>query len=458
MSNFFTNIKDKLFPKPDLDFDDDFSDDVEDIGDIEVDAKDPQSVSEAKKKNIIIAAVALALSVIVYFVIFSEEEVKEELVKSSDFAGSVSKSSESPFEIKVEETKPEDEVTILDAPEVPELPAFPEVEDEKLDDGLKLEDSIFEEDNKEEEDDVINDSEEKLLVEIQGKDGGVSKKGADKEKNPQDIDDADPDQAAKKKVISDPRYAPIIVVKGGPSNDISGVGSDNNLKILNESEVVKVDDSAQEIKPTQIKNRENVVAQGKIINAVLETAIDTELEGTARAIVSRDVYGEVGNHVLIPKGSRLFGSYSTNNNKGEARVQVSWNRLIRPDGISLAISSGASDQFGRAGIEGNIDNKVQETIANSLLSSALAIAGIAATDALTGGSNSTTTTNPSTGSSTVTQTAINQAVSDVASNITKSATSAVSGLFDVRPRITIPQGTRVNIIVNSDIKVPTFER
>lgn len=383
---------------------------------------------------------------------FNEEEVKEELVKVNKFQGQVVKTGESPFKIDIKEVRPEEELAILDAPAVPELPDFPEVEEES--DNFSLEDSIFEEDDEE------RPEKQGLSQNNQAGKPATSQNNINPTNNLQDFNAAPGEITPRqeKKIISDPRYAPIIVVKGAPGNNISGVGSENNLKILGEDQVVNVEDSLLSIFPTKIKNRENVVAQGKIITGVLETAVDTELEGVARAIVSRDVYGEVGNKVLMPKGSRLYGSYQASNQRGAARVEIIWNRLIRPDGISIAINSNVSDQFGRAGIEGNIDNKVQETIANSFLSSVLAIAGVAATDALTGGSNSTTTTDPSTGTSTVTQTAINQAVSDIASNITSSAQTAVSGLFNTRPRITIPQGTRINIIVNSDIKVPTFEK
>lgn len=457
MSNFIEKIKDKLFPKPDLDFDDDFNDDSEEIGEVEIDYESPQSVSEAKKKNLVIIVVALVLSVVLYFVMFDEEEVKEDLVKPVGFSGSVG-SAKSPFKIEEQNVQKEEEVTFLETPVAPELPDLPDVEDPSKSDDLELEDSLFEEELPD------SDNEEVASVAVQLK-GNASPVDNKKPRDPNDPEvdftansDQSPATQTTKREISDPKYAPIIVVKGSPGSNISGIGTENNLKILDPNQVIDVKDSLESIVPRQIKDRENVVAQGKIINAVLETAIDTELEGSARAIVSRDVYGEVGNKILMPKGSRLYGSYSSSKQKGQARVKISWNRLIRPDGISLNINSTASDQFGRAGVEGSIDNKVQETIANTFLSSVLAIAGVAATEALTGGANSTTTTDPTSGTSTVTQTAINQAVTKITNNITESAQQAVGGLFDTRPRITIPQGTRINIIVNSDIKVPSFER
>ncbi len=453
MSDFFSKIKDKLFPKPELDFEDDqdSGEGSEIIDDVEVDASDPSSVSDAKKKNIVIVIVALALSVLVYFILFSEEEVKEDLVKPIEFGGGVATSQESPFEINIQENKSDDDIAVLDKPAVPELPEMPEIEENKKEKEKLFDEDIFEEDKVAQEKNELS------------KDPKVAKLSDPEETKERDSESsiglAEPvsskDKESNKK-FKDPRYAPIIVLKGTEGKNFPGAGQDDNLKILDEESVVDVEDSKINIKPSFIKNRENVIGQGKIINAVLETAIDTEIEGSVRAIVSRDVYGEVGDRVLISKGSRLYGSYSTKTARGNSRINISWTRMIRPDGVSVAINSIASDQFGRAGIKGTLDNKFGETVANTILSSALAIAGVAATDALTNSQTSTTTTDPTTGTSTITQSAINQAVSDIARNITNSATTAVSGYFDTAPRITVPQGTRITILVNSDIKVPTF--
>ncbi|MEI9902967.1 MAG: TrbI/VirB10 family protein [Asticcacaulis sp.] len=50
-----------------------------------------------------------------------------------------------------------------------------------------------------------------------------------------------------------------------------------------------------------------VVPQGAVIPAVLETAINSDLPGYTRAIVSQDIRSFDGSTVLIPRGSRLVG-------------------------------------------------------------------------------------------------------------------------------------------------------
>ncbi len=450
MTGIFSNIKDKLFPKPELDFEDDhLSDDSEIIDDVEIDTEDPNAVADAKKKNIIIVIVAFVLSIVVYFAIFSEEEAQKELIKPIKFNEGVTSSDVSPFQIDVKENRPDEDLTVLDKPSVPELPKMPEIKEDDVKKDLFDED-IFESDLPEEKTDKeiknapkANDSENKDRGEFKEKEKSFS------------TDSPEPKIADKR--FKDARYAPIIVLKGDAGAGFNGAGQEDNLKILNGDEISKLEGSAIDVSSTFVKNRENVVGQGKIITGVLETAIDTEVAGSVRAIVSRDVYGEVGDRILISKGSRLYGAYSTDTQRGRSRININWTRLLRPDGVSVAINSIASDQFGRAGIKGTVDNKFGATVTNTVLSSILAIAGVAATDALTNTDNATTTTDASTGTTTITQGAINQAVSDIAQNITGTARNAVAGYFDTTPRITVPQGTRITILVNADIKIPTFK-
>jgi type IV secretion system protein VirB10 len=110
-----------------------------------------------------------------------------------------------------------------------------------------------------------------------------------------------------------------------------------------------------------------------LIPAVLETALDSTRPGLARAIVSRDVRGFDGSRVLIPRGSRLIGEYRSEVAPGQRRALVNWNRLIRPDGVTIAIGSPASDTMGRAGIRAKVNSHFFERFAGAILQSALDI-------------------------------------------------------------------------------------
>jgi type IV secretion system protein VirB10 len=118
-------------------------------------------------------------------------------------------------------------------------------------------------------------------------------------------------------------------------------------------------------------NRATTVPQGTLIPAVLETALDSTRPGLARAIVSRDVRGFDGARVLIPRGSRLIGEYRSEAAPGQRRALVNWVRLIRPDGVTIAIGSPAADPLGRGGIKAKVNSHFLERFAGAILQSAL---------------------------------------------------------------------------------------
>lgn len=132
-------------------------------------------------------------------------------------------------------------------------------------------------------------------------------------------------------------------------------------------------------------NRATTVPQGTLIPAVLETALDSTRAGFARAIVSRDVRGFDGSRVLIPRGSRLIGEYQSQVSPGQHRALVNWVRLIRPDGVTMAIGSPASDTLGRGGIGAHVNSHFFERFAGAILQSALDV-GVNLATAAGGGS------------------------------------------------------------------------
>src|SRR4029077_18659841 len=107
---------------------------------------------------------------------------------------------------------------------------------------------------------------------------------------------------------------------------------------------------------SRITDRDYLVLQGKFIDAVAETAMNSDLPGQVRALVSYDVYAESGGRVMLPRGTRLIGEYNTAIGKGQDRLFIVWTRAIRPDGIDIALLSGGTDPLGRAGLPGEVDN------------------------------------------------------------------------------------------------------
>lgn len=268
--------------------------------------------------------------------------------------------------------------------------------------------------------------------------------------------------AGKKYQDVNPRYSPIVVFSGGSGGPSNSIGYDKNIIDLKKDPMKNLEKTKPTVKATLVEDRKHAIIQGKMLSAVLETAINSEIPGSVRGIVSRDVYGESGSEVLITKGSRLFGSYSSKITRGQARIDISWNRLIRTDGVDLSISFNASDQFGRAGIAGEVDNRYGNAIVNSLLTSTFVAVGAATMQKLLApnqdGNNQVQTIGPIQGTLTTSTTASNQAIYDTSKAVVDTARKIVTDTLDTQPVIRVPQGTKVTVIVNADMKLPPLKK
>jgi type IV secretion system protein VirB10 len=142
-------------------------------------------------------------------------------------------------------------------------------------------------------------------------------------------------------------------------------------------------------KATQMGDLSRVVPQGTLIAAVLESAINSDLPGAVRGVVSRDVRSFDGSRILIPRGSRLVGEYKSSASVGQTRAFVVWSRIISPTGVSIEIASPAVDRLGQGGVEGAVDNNFFERFGASIL---LTVLNAGVTALANNGSNNSNTT------------------------------------------------------------------
>lgn len=182
------------------------------------------------------------------------------------------------------------------------------------------------------------------------------------------------------------------------------------------------------VRASGLANRSTTVPQGVLIPAVLETAFDSNRPGLARAIVSRDVRGFDGTKVLIPRGSRLVGEYGSDVAPGQNRALISWTRLIRPDGVTIALDSPSVDTLGRGGVRASVNTHFWEQFGSALLRSTVDIGTGIATRAATG--------------------SVFVAVPGAAQgSVPQQATRYV-------PTLTVPAGKSISIFVARDLEFP----
>ncbi len=157
---------------------------------------------------------------------------------------------------------------------------------------------------------------------------------------------------------------------------------------------------------------EYVLAKGKIIDAVIETAINTDFPGEIRAVIARDVFSESGKVILIPKGSRVFGNFASGVDSLYGRINIKWERIDLPTGYTLTFDATGIDNLGRKGAQGRLDNKVKEKLGSAIISTALNVAFATAVDKMVPPEQTASQTAATQGQATGIQTAVQAVYND----------------------------------------------
>ena len=195
----------------------------------------------------------------------------------------------------------------------------------------------------------------------------------------------------------------------------------------------EVSSNSNIIKTTKIDNLDNKILQGKIISAILETEINSDLPGMIRAVINDNVYSESDNNILMPKGSRLIGKYNSDIQMNQSRVFIEWNRIITPDGIDIAFLSLGVDSKGQAGLTGDVNNHHVFRFSEAVLSSLINITSMAK-------SNKDDIKK------------IELFKKSLLENASNSAQEIIKDNINIKPTISIKAGSKVNVFVAKDIE------
>lgn len=204
--------------------------------------------------------------------------------------------------------------------------------------------------------------------------------------------------------------------------------------------------AVKEVPPNLVATRNRALywlSAGTVIQAVLQSAVDTSLPGTVVARVTQPIYdSRYGQYLVLPAGSRLIGRYSSAVQDGQNRVLLAFDRLVTPAGGEVALGNmSASDALGRAGVEGELHSYFWRRMGISIL---LAVEGAA----LERMSPQQTTTGA--GGQTVT----GRSGSAAAQIITNTANQELQRQYAVQPKITLDPGQLVSIVTTGSIEIP----
>ena len=187
------------------------------------------------------------------------------------------------------------------------------------------------------------------------------------------------------------------------------------------------------------------VKTGTYIPITLVGGINSDLPGHLVAIVREDIYDtNTGTVKIIPAGSRLFGTFSSEVSWGQTRVQVVFNRLTLPNGKSINLGAmGAADLAGQSGLTGDVNIHLGKVIGS------IVMAGIVggADGALTNNGNHRKDENS----------ALSKGGEESGRTAIETVDKYTSKILDVQPTITVKPGTRGTIVVEEDIILEKYD-
>ncbi len=187
-------------------------------------------------------------------------------------------------------------------------------------------------------------------------------------------------------------------------------------------------------------NPNTLLLRGTYIRCVLESRVITDVPGYTSCVVTEPVYSVNGQRLLLPRGSKVSGSYDSDAIIGE-RAAIVWDRITTPTGLDVNMRSPGTDMLGSAGNPGQYSahwaQRISSALLISMLSDAFKYAGAKHGPQETSIVNGAVVQNPY--------------ESNTARTMERLANMALDRNMARPPTVTINQGTIVNVYVARDV-------
>lgn len=182
-----------------------------------------------------------------------------------------------------------------------------------------------------------------------------------------------------------------------------------------------------------LADRSLTITQGTMIPCALITAINSTVPGFTKCQISEDVYSADGRVLLAERGSVVVGQYESSSLKqGMSRIFMLWTRLETVNGVVINLDSPATDELGRSGVDGNINNHFWQRFGAGLLLSIVDDVSASAANRNSGGGQQ-------------------QQYSNTQNEGQQAASIALQHSVDIPPTLTKDQGGIVKIFVARDL-------
>ena len=193
-----------------------------------------------------------------------------------------------------------------------------------------------------------------------------------------------------------------------------------------------------------------ILTEDRSVTGILETSINTQLDGSVIIQTSRDVFGYHGQRILLAKGSRMVCDYAAPKKIGEHRVGLTCDRVLTAEHRAEIheVAAPGGDVQGRSGVTGDVDNRFLESYGSAfVLTFISASVRAAVASARDSGSDDTD------------DLVVSEAGEEISTRFGEITASVLQRTLNLKPIITVPQGTRVQIRPASDWYIkPAAER
>jgi type IV secretion system protein VirB10 len=181
------------------------------------------------------------------------------------------------------------------------------------------------------------------------------------------------------------------------------------------------------------------VTAGSVIAASLITGLNSDLPGMVVAQVTEPVFDSaMGRAVLIPQGARLLGRYESKVAFGQRRAMLVWERLVMPDGSSIALDNApATDAAGYSGLSDAVDFHTGQLLRGIGMSTLLGVG-----TELTFGDGEADL--------------VRALRESIQTNADRAGQKIVERNLDIAPTITVRPGFPVRVLVHKDLVLPPW--
>ena len=176
------------------------------------------------------------------------------------------------------------------------------------------------------------------------------------------------------------------------------------------------------------------IFEGQFLEAVLATQLRGDFAGPAVAIVSTPLWSRDRQRILIPRGTRAIGQAGAVGDWQQARLAVSFHRLVFPSGRYIRLEFGGLDQAGASGLQDRVNRHYLSTIGAAGAVGVISGLTLRGSQPYAGGADG--------------------ARAGAGIGLGRAAESILDRYLNRLPTVTIRAGQRLRIIFTSDALVP----